>query len=329
MPSKPRQITLQPKKASEDAAVTYNILEPPPYPYGPNMWYKQSNLGLYGGKAIRAGNNVSHKTKTKTRRTWKPNIVRKNVYSAALDQRIKLRISTRVLRTIDKVGGLDEYLLGEKEARIRELGVAGWSLRWAVMNSVWGRARMGREARKLGLPEEIIAERGWMNKEQFERWQVKLMKEDGRLPKPTEEEVAESSKHAAGQMSQREKEIYKAALETKKKANIAAVWSDKKAVELWDRTRAGIKVIVSRTKTDKQKEIQKVLVLKEATVKHEPLPEAVQEWTEKDNEKLDKHDEFGYDVEAMATLAEEEEVAAEALANAQKAGRPEGSRVST
>ncbi|KAF2760550.1 hypothetical protein EJ05DRAFT_428851, partial [Pseudovirgaria hyperparasitica] len=76
--------------------------------------YKQSNRGLYGGLRVQVGNNVSDKTKTKTRRTWYPNIVRKRLFSVALNQHIPLKVAARVIRTIDKVGGLDEYLLGDK-----------------------------------------------------------------------------------------------------------------------------------------------------------------------------------------------------------------------
>ena len=59
-----------------------------------------------------------------------------------------------MLRTIDKVGGLDEYLLGQKEARVRELGVEGWRLRWRVMQTGSVRRRFKEERRALGLPEE-------------------------------------------------------------------------------------------------------------------------------------------------------------------------------
>ena len=45
-----------------------------------------------------------------------------------------------MLRTIDKCGGLDGYLLGNKAQRIKELGVKGWELRWRVMQSGKGRA---------------------------------------------------------------------------------------------------------------------------------------------------------------------------------------------
>ncbi len=59
-----------------------------------------------------------------------------------------------MLRTIDKVGGLDEYLLGEKAGRIKELGMEGWKLRWRVMQTWVVKQRFKEERRKLGLPEE-------------------------------------------------------------------------------------------------------------------------------------------------------------------------------
>lgn len=41
----------------------------------------------------------------------------------------------RAMRTIDKEGGLDNYLLGEKPARIKELGMEGWLLRWRLISA--------------------------------------------------------------------------------------------------------------------------------------------------------------------------------------------------
>ncbi|KAJ9645906.1 hypothetical protein H2199_002949 [Coniosporium tulheliwenetii] len=126
----------------------------PPYPYGPNLWYKQSNHGLYGGAMKQFGNNISERTETKTRRTFKPNIVSKRMFSKALNRMVRVRVSTRVLRTIDKVGGLDEYLLGEKAGRIKELGMKGWLLRWRIMQTEVVRERFREQRRLLGLPEE-------------------------------------------------------------------------------------------------------------------------------------------------------------------------------
>jgi len=107
---------------------------PPPFPYGRAQWYKQANTGLYGGQTVQFGNNISERTETKTRRRWHPNIKRKQIFSLALGHKIRLKVSARVMRTMDKVGGLDEYLLGGGAMRVKELGLEGWRLRWAVVN---------------------------------------------------------------------------------------------------------------------------------------------------------------------------------------------------
>ena len=132
----------------------------PPYPHGPARWFKQSDKGLYGGQRIQFGNNVSRKTEIKTRRSWYPNIKRKALFSKALNRRIRVRVSTRVMRTIDKVGGLDEYLLGDKSARIKSLGMEGWRLRCMIMATKTVQNRFNEQRRALGLPEvdyELLA----------------------------------------------------------------------------------------------------------------------------------------------------------------------------
>lgn len=126
----------------------------PEYPYGPPTLYKQSRRGLYGEQRIRFGNNVSTKGKNKSRRSWRPNILNKRLFSKALNRHIQIRVSSRVLRTIDKLGGLDEYLLGEKETRIRELGESGWWLRWAIMQTNAIKKRFAAERVALGLPAD-------------------------------------------------------------------------------------------------------------------------------------------------------------------------------
>ncbi|KAK4697513.1 large subunit ribosomal protein L28, partial [Lecanoromycetidae sp. Uapishka_2] len=125
----------------------------PPYPYGPALHYKQSNSGLYGGSSIQFGNKISEKNESKSRRAWRPNIHNKRLWSDALGKFLAVRVQARVLRTIDKVGGLDEYLLGEKPQRIKELGMEGWRLRWKVMRSKAVRERFLEERKRLGLPE--------------------------------------------------------------------------------------------------------------------------------------------------------------------------------
>lgn len=71
---------------------------------------------------------------------------------------MQIRVQSRVLRTMDKVGGLDEYLLGDKAARIKELGVEGWALRWKIMQTQRVKERFEREREKLGVPRIGIEE---------------------------------------------------------------------------------------------------------------------------------------------------------------------------
>ena len=66
------------------------------------------------GKKPMVGNNVSH-SNIKTKRRFLPNLVNVTLRSDALDQGYKFRITTSALRTIDKVGGLDAFLLKAKD----------------------------------------------------------------------------------------------------------------------------------------------------------------------------------------------------------------------
>ncbi len=63
------------------------------------------------GKGVLTGNNVSH-ANNKTRRRFLPNLQETAVLSDALGQMVRLRVSTRGLKTIEHNGGLDAYLLG-------------------------------------------------------------------------------------------------------------------------------------------------------------------------------------------------------------------------
>jgi large subunit ribosomal protein L28 len=128
----------------------------PPYPYGDHALFKQANRGLYGEQMIQFGNNVSKKTETKTRRYWKPNVLSKSLYSVALKKRIKLRITSNVLKTMDREGGLDEYLLKDNEHRLKELGPLGWALRWTLMQRPEVIDRMRAQAAALGVDQATI-----------------------------------------------------------------------------------------------------------------------------------------------------------------------------
>ncbi|HXV61100.1 MAG TPA: 50S ribosomal protein L28 [Vicinamibacteria bacterium] len=55
------------------------------------------------GKGPMSGNNVSH-AHNKTRRVQRPNLQWKRVYVPELGRTVRVRLSTRALRTIDKKG---------------------------------------------------------------------------------------------------------------------------------------------------------------------------------------------------------------------------------
>lgn len=116
------------------AYIVKKIPEYPDYPYGESRIFKQSNTGLYGGSFIQFGNSISE-SKHKTKRKWYPNVIRKRLWSEALNKMIHLKLTTKVLRTISHEGGLDNYLCKDKPARIKELGSFGWKLRYDVLTA--------------------------------------------------------------------------------------------------------------------------------------------------------------------------------------------------
>ena len=61
------------------------------------------------GKRVMSGNNVSH-AKNKTKRKFIPNLQNVKLFSKILNKFINMKISIRALRTVEKNGGLDEYL---------------------------------------------------------------------------------------------------------------------------------------------------------------------------------------------------------------------------
>ena len=66
------------------------------------------------GKGTQFGNNVSH-ANNKTRRRFQPNLQETSMLSDALGQMVRLRVSTNAIRTIEHKGGLDAFLLGQKD----------------------------------------------------------------------------------------------------------------------------------------------------------------------------------------------------------------------
>ncbi|KAG8488103.1 hypothetical protein CXB51_018201 [Gossypium anomalum] len=71
----------------------------------------RAKRGLYAGRHIQFGNRISEDGGNKSRRSWKPNVQEKRLFSYILDRHIRVKVTTHALRCIDKAGGIDEYLL--------------------------------------------------------------------------------------------------------------------------------------------------------------------------------------------------------------------------
>ncbi|KAI0515117.1 hypothetical protein F5B22DRAFT_202795 [Xylaria bambusicola] len=154
--------TASPLSRQTPSHLTVPTEQVPDYPYGRFQTYKQRNEGLYGRSKIRFGNVVAAKYKNKSRTSWLPNRHTKRLWSPSLNAFIRTRMTASVLHTIDRLGGIDEYLLGSKAKRIKELGPAGWALRWKIMQTPAVQARFAEQRAALGLPpkesEGVVAE---------------------------------------------------------------------------------------------------------------------------------------------------------------------------
>jgi large subunit ribosomal protein L28 len=69
------------------------------------------------GKGTQVGNNVSH-ANNKTKRIYRPNLQTISFASEALGNSYRLRVSMNALRTVDRTGGIDPFLLKAKDASL-------------------------------------------------------------------------------------------------------------------------------------------------------------------------------------------------------------------
>ena len=69
------------------------------------------------GKGRQVGHNVSH-ANNKTKRTFLPNLQNVTLMSDTLGTGVKLRVSTHGLRSVEHVGGLDNWLLKTGDDRL-------------------------------------------------------------------------------------------------------------------------------------------------------------------------------------------------------------------
>jgi large subunit ribosomal protein L28 len=69
------------------------------------------------GKGRQVGNNVSH-ANNKTKRVFLPNLQNVTLMSEGLDRSFKFRVSTNGLRSVEHVGGLDNWLLKTADEKL-------------------------------------------------------------------------------------------------------------------------------------------------------------------------------------------------------------------
>ena len=67
------------------------------------------------GKGTQVGHNVSH-ANNKTKRIYRPNLQTIALASELLGNSYKLRISMNALRSVDRNGGLDPFILKSKDS---------------------------------------------------------------------------------------------------------------------------------------------------------------------------------------------------------------------
>jgi large subunit ribosomal protein L28 len=73
----------------------------------------------FSGKQVVTGHKVSH-SNIKTLRTFRPNLNIVKLTSEALGRGFTFKISSHALRTVDHRGGLDAFLLKEKDGNLSE-----------------------------------------------------------------------------------------------------------------------------------------------------------------------------------------------------------------
>ncbi len=83
------------------------------------------------GKGVLSGNNVSH-ANNKTRRRFLPNLQDTSMLSDVLGTPVRMRLSTRGIRTVEHNGGIDAFLLSTPN---RKLPVEAMTLKRRILRA--------------------------------------------------------------------------------------------------------------------------------------------------------------------------------------------------
>ena len=69
------------------------------------------------GKSYQSGNNVSH-AKNRTKRRFLPNLQNISLWSEKLGKKIQLKVAASTIRTVEKKGGLDAFLVKTSNTKL-------------------------------------------------------------------------------------------------------------------------------------------------------------------------------------------------------------------
>ncbi len=69
------------------------------------------------GKSVMTGNNVS-KANNRTRRRFLPNLQKSSMHSSILGKTLQFRVAASTIRTVEKNGGIDTYLLSTNKSSL-------------------------------------------------------------------------------------------------------------------------------------------------------------------------------------------------------------------
>jgi len=81
-----------------------------------------SKICEISGKKPISGNNVSH-ANNRTKRRFIPNLQNVKLYSGTLQKYINLNITIRTMKTVEKNGGLDSYLIKTSNKNLADTAI--------------------------------------------------------------------------------------------------------------------------------------------------------------------------------------------------------------
>ena len=81
-----------------------------------------SKICEISGKKPMSGNNVSH-ANNRTKRRFIPNLQNVKLYSGTLQKYINLNITIRTMKTVEKNGGLDSYLIKTSNKNLADTAI--------------------------------------------------------------------------------------------------------------------------------------------------------------------------------------------------------------